>query len=90
MRVLKWIVDRAHGRTGAKETPIGWIPRYTDIDWNSLEFTREQFEPLQLIDRTAWRVESIEHQELLMNLHDHLPSETTYERERLPLVKLKS
>jgi len=83
MRVLKWIVDRAHGRALGRETPIGWMPRYDDIDWAGLSFSREQFEDLQAFDRAAWQKEVIQHEELFLALHDHLPPEMIYERELL-------
>ncbi len=83
MRVLKWIVDRAHGRALGKETPIGWMPRYEDIEWSGLNFPKEKFEQLQAFDREEWRREVIEHEELFIDLHDHLPSEMIYERELL-------
>ncbi len=83
MRVLKWIVDRAHSRAGAKETPIGWMPRYEDVFWNGLEFPRSKFEELQEFDRAAWRQEVMGHEELFIELHDHLPPEMIYERELL-------
>ena len=83
MRVLKWIVDRARGRALGKETPIGWQPRYEDIEWKDFDFPREKFEQLQTFDRTAWRAEVIGHEELFIDLHDHLPKELVYERELL-------
>src|SRR5438270_2337304 len=83
MRVLKWIVDRAHGRALGQETPIGWTPRYEDIEWKGLAFPKEKFEELQSFDRAAWRQEVLGHEELFLDLHDRLPPEMVYERELL-------
>jgi phosphoenolpyruvate carboxykinase (GTP) len=83
MRVLKWIVDRARGRALAKETPIGWMPHYEDIEWKGLDFPIEEFQELQAFDRQAWREEVLGHEELFLDLHDRLPPETIYERELL-------
>jgi phosphoenolpyruvate carboxykinase (GTP) len=83
MRILRWIVDRVQGRTQGRESPIGWIPRYEDIEWKGLKFSREKFEQLQAVDRAAWRAEVISHEELFLDLHDHLPPEMIYERELL-------
>ncbi len=83
MRILKWIVDRARSRAAGRETPIGWVPRYEDVEWNGLDLPREKFEELQVFDRTAWRHEVIGHEELFIDLHDHLPPEMIYERELL-------
>jgi phosphoenolpyruvate carboxykinase (GTP) len=83
MRVLKWIIDRVHGRTQARETPIGWTPYYDSIDWNGLDFPSQKFDQLQLVDRAAWRSEVMDHEQLFIELHDHLPPEMIYERELL-------
>jgi phosphoenolpyruvate carboxykinase (GTP) len=83
MRVLKWIVDRVHGRAQGKESPIGWTPYYKDIRWEGLDFSEEKFDQLQAIDKTAWRKEVISHEELFIELHAHLPPEMIYERELL-------
>ncbi len=83
MRVLKWIVDRARGGGRAKETPIGWMPRYDDLDWQGMDFSREEFEELQDFDRAAWRAEVLGHEELFLDLHAHLPKELMFERELL-------
>ena len=83
MRVLKWIVARARGRALGRETPLGWQPRYEDLDWTGLDYPKETFDTLQAVDRSSWRAEVIGHEELFLDLHDHLPKELVYERELL-------
>ena len=83
MRVLKWIVDRAHGRAFGRETPIGYMPRYEDLDWNGFDFAKAEFEKLQAFDRETWKKEVLGHEELFIELHDRLPAEVIYERELL-------
>ena len=83
MRVLKWIVERARGRAVGRETPIGWQPCYEELDWTGLDYPKEKFDELQAFDRVAWRAEVIGHEELFIDLHDHLPKELVYERELL-------
>src|SRR4051812_13745054 len=83
MRVLKWIVDRTRGRALGMETPIGWMPRYEDIEWRGLAFPKENFDQLQACDRDAWRSEVLGHEQLFIELHDRLPPEMVYERELL-------
>ena len=83
MRVLKWIVDRVHGRVLGREAPIGWMPRYADIEWKGLNFSKEAFDQLQHFDSAAWKQEVIGHEELFIELHDYLPPELVYERELL-------
>jgi len=83
MRVLKWIIDRARVRAKARETAIGWVPDYGDMEWNGLNFSEDQFDQLQAIDHSAWKREVIDHEELSIQLHDHLPKEMVYERELL-------
>ena len=83
MRVLTWIVDRARGRALGNETPIGWVPRYEDLEWRGLDFPKQQFEKIQDLNPAAWRAEVMGHEELFIELHDHLPPEMIYERELL-------
>ncbi|HKV56685.1 MAG TPA: phosphoenolpyruvate carboxykinase (GTP) [Ktedonobacteraceae bacterium] len=82
MRILKWIVERARGRAVSIESPIGWMPRYEDLDWRGMEgFTRQQFNELMSVDRNAWQQELLSHEELFMKLYDRLPKELVFIRE---------
>jgi phosphoenolpyruvate carboxykinase (GTP) len=82
MRILKWIVNRAHGHAMSIESPIGWMPRYEDLDWRGLEsFTRERFNELMSVDRDVWQRELLSHEELFIKLYDRLPKELLFIRE---------
>jgi phosphoenolpyruvate carboxykinase (GTP) len=53
------------------------------MEWKGMDLSKDKFEELQEFDREAWRKEVIEHEELFIGLHDHLPKEMVYERELL-------
>ncbi len=81
-RILKWIVERARGHAISIESPIGWMPRYEDLDWRGMEdFTRQRFSELMSVDRDLWQRELLAHEELFMRLYDKLPKELLFIRE---------
>jgi phosphoenolpyruvate carboxykinase (GTP) len=76
MRILEWIVNRAHVRVQAIESPIGWMPRYQDISWEGLdEFTKSDFKSAMSIDKDDWDAELLQHDELFIRLYDRIPKE---------------
>ncbi len=84
MRVLKWIVDRCHGRAEADETPIGWMPAPGGIDLHGLDgYSLHRFEEAQHIDPAEWAAEIDSQQPLFDQLGARLPKELHYERELL-------
>lgn len=84
MRVLKWIFGRIHGNACAVESPVGWMPRYADLDLKGLPgMSEERFEQLMVIDRESWKREALMHEELFVRLYDRLPKELVFERELL-------
>lgn len=84
MRVLKWIVDRCHGRADAEETALGWVPNINSFDVSNLPgFTRDHWEQLMAINHEEWRREIIMQEEMFMRLYSHLPKELIFQRELL-------
>ena len=83
MRVLKWILDRVHGRVPANESSIGWTPRYQDFEWSGLDYSEQEFDELQKIDSAEWQRELLWQDELFFRLNDRLPKELIFQRELL-------
>ncbi len=84
VRVLKWIVDRCHGRGAAVESPLGWVPAQDAIDLDGLKnFGPAEFEKVQSIKNDEWHKELMMQDELFMKLYSHLPKELIFQRELL-------
>jgi phosphoenolpyruvate carboxykinase (GTP) len=73
MRVLKWIVDRCQGHGGGVETPLGFAPRYGDLNWQGLEFGEHRFAGVMKIDGFTWNKELASHDQLFGKIGDKLP-----------------
>ncbi len=74
MRVLKWMIDRIEGQGGGVENLFGTTPRYEDIEWRGLPFTREDFERITSTEQAAWQREFGLHDELFDRLSERLPA----------------
>jgi phosphoenolpyruvate carboxykinase (GTP) len=83
MRVLRWIVERSKGHAFAQETPIGWMPRYEDIDWRGLRFSKGEWQALMFFDRQKLKMQTAQHEELFLRLSERLPKALIFERELL-------
>ncbi len=83
MRVLKWIIDRCHGRAYAVETPLGWMPRDNDIDLAGLDLPPEAYAALQSVPNEEFKSEIVGQEELFLKLAGDLPKEMVFQRELL-------
>jgi phosphoenolpyruvate carboxykinase (GTP) len=84
MRVLKWIIDRCHGRAGANETPLGWVPGPEDFDLTDMEgFDSKRLAEAQCMKVDDWKREVLSQDELFIKLYSHLPKELIFQRELL-------
>jgi len=83
MRVLKWIIDRCHGRAYAAETTLGWMPRAEDIDLEGLDIDINDLRAMQTVENADVKAEILSQEELFLKLSGDLPKEMIFQRELL-------
>ena len=74
LRVLRWILERCEDRAEAIETPIGFLPRPTDIDTNGLDIDADTMQSLLNVDVGRWKEEMDSVGEYLESYGDRLPA----------------
>ena len=83
MRVLKWVLDRCHGRVGAQETLLGWVPQAGDLDLRGLDVPREAVERATRVDLSEWELELESQKEWFDKLGRTLPPQLELWRQGL-------
>ncbi|MBX3644973.1 MAG: phosphoenolpyruvate carboxykinase (GTP) [Rubrivivax sp.] len=83
MRVLDWVVGRIEGKSQGAENAFGLSPRYEDLNWNGLDFSKEQFGRIIGMDHADWQQELKLHEELFAKLAYHLPAELGATKQRI-------
>ncbi len=75
MRVLKWMIDRIEDQASGEANAFGVCPRYEEVNWTGLAFSKEQFESVIGIDKAAWATELGLHDQLFTQLALRLPAQ---------------
>ncbi|MBQ0959808.1 phosphoenolpyruvate carboxykinase (GTP) [Ideonella sp. 4Y11] len=88
-RVLKWMIERVEGTGQGEGHFFGISPRYEDLDWTGLDFSKAQFDSIIDADPTAWQAELKLHEELFTTLAYHLPAELTATKQKMEAALAK-
>ncbi len=94
IRVIKWVIDRINGKSGARETPLGLLPDLKDMDLSGLNIPQEKLERLFAIDPSEWTGELQEIEKYLSGFGKQMPEEIWQEyralAEKLSQFSVKS
>jgi phosphoenolpyruvate carboxykinase (GTP) len=83
MRVLKWVIDRAHGRVGGQETLVGWVPKAGDLDLSGLDVSHSEVDEATEINLDEWLAELDSQGEWFDKLGETVPRTLLLQREML-------
>jgi len=83
MRVMEWMLGRIEGTKQGAENVFGISPRYEDLNWDGLAFTRAQYDSVIGVDKAAWQQELEMHDELFRMLSERLPGQLVETKGRI-------
>jgi phosphoenolpyruvate carboxykinase (GTP) len=85
IRVLKWMLERLDGATGARaaRTPLGDVPTEETMDLRGLDIGPERFQQLVAVDARAWLDEAERNGKFLERFGERLPRALRMEHEML-------
>ncbi len=57
LRILRWMIDRIHGRARGIDTSVGIVPNPSELDLKSLDLPPDRLRESLKIDRSEWKAE---------------------------------
>ena len=83
LRVIEWMLKRVEGSADALETPIGNVPRASDLNIDGLEIAPDALRELLHVDPEGWRQEMAAVGKYLEGYGDRTPSRLMEEQRRI-------
>jgi phosphoenolpyruvate carboxykinase (GTP) len=83
MRVLKWMLDRIHGRAGGRETPVGIIPDENDLDLKDLGLSPDTVREALAVRPDEWQAELKSAGEFFEQIGPTMPKELKEKRKSI-------
>ena len=83
LRPLLWIIGRCRGTAEGRESPLGVMPRYGDIDWRGLDYPEKRFEELMSENPSTLGDQVHSNDEFFTAFGDKFPAELKREEERI-------
>ncbi|PIQ88312.1 MAG: phosphoenolpyruvate carboxykinase (GTP) [Candidatus Omnitrophica bacterium CG11_big_fil_rev_8_21_14_0_20_42_13] len=83
LRVLEWILDRCNNKISAVQTPVGYIPKISDIDITGLKLSKNSLQKLFEIHKKDWMVELESIKTFFKKFKNSLPRELWQEYKAL-------
>lgn len=74
-RIIKWMMDRVKGTVSARETAIGLMPEYADLNLTGLDITSETLDTLFEVKSGHWKKEIEEVEAFYARFGERLPKE---------------
>jgi phosphoenolpyruvate carboxykinase (GTP) len=74
LRVLDWILKRCTGKAEAQESPIGNLPRPTDLNLKGLTLAQPALDELLSVRAEEWRAEAADMDKYLDEFGDRTPA----------------
>ena len=75
LRVLDWALDRCEGKAGGTETPIGFVPKASDINTEGLKLAPGTMEKLVAVNIDEWRAEHADQEKFFKTFGSRFPKE---------------